>query len=253
MIATIMTVTPAASQTNHEARVDEIDAKDLRESGQDTRARVLQAALDIFCEKGYGASVDDIARRAGVVKQTLYHHCGSKGNLFRDAFGEVIRTMTVGLLDTSGPVREGLLRFTVSFEAEMASERGTALHRMMHYEMARFPELAQAIHASWMTGRDAIIRLLRAAMARGELREDDPDFAADVFMSLLVGGKDRSQMLSEAGKAAELETWGVRVVDVFLRAYAVEPAQKTKQKEKAKDAKGMLSGLCRTRPAQKQK
>ena len=95
----------------------------------ETRARILEAALDTFCEKGYSACVDDIARRAGVVKQTLYHHYGSKESLFREALTGLVNVLLVDLGTRSGSLREDLLRFAESFQAQAMSEQGLALHR----------------------------------------------------------------------------------------------------------------------------
>ena len=51
---------------------------------EQTRARILQAALAQFSAKGFaGARVDVIARQAGVNKRMLYHYFGHKADLFR--------------------------------------------------------------------------------------------------------------------------------------------------------------------------
>lgn len=57
-----------------------------------TRLLLLQAACEEFAEKGIaGARVDVIARRAGINKQALYYHFGSKNNLFREALEDRFR------------------------------------------------------------------------------------------------------------------------------------------------------------------
>lgn len=54
-----------------------------RNSSLGTRTSILAAALDEFADKGYdGARVDEIAMRAGVNKNNLYHHFGNKDDLF---------------------------------------------------------------------------------------------------------------------------------------------------------------------------
>ena len=50
------------------------------------RERVLRAATRSFLAHGYGSSVDYIAKRAGVAKQTVYHHFPSKAELFEQVF-----------------------------------------------------------------------------------------------------------------------------------------------------------------------
>lgn len=54
-----------------------------RESSRQTREMILNGALAEFAEKGFdGARIDEIALRAGVNKNLLYHHYGSKDGLF---------------------------------------------------------------------------------------------------------------------------------------------------------------------------
>lgn len=55
----------------------------LRETGDETRERILEGALQEFSEKGFdGARIDQIALRSGVNKNLLYHHYGNKDGLF---------------------------------------------------------------------------------------------------------------------------------------------------------------------------
>ncbi|MFM0501755.1 TetR/AcrR family transcriptional regulator [Paraburkholderia caffeinilytica] len=55
-----------------------------RKSSDGTRKIILDAALEVFSEKGYdGARVDEIALRTGLNKNVLYHHFGNKDELFK--------------------------------------------------------------------------------------------------------------------------------------------------------------------------
>lgn len=186
----------------------------------DTRERIRTAALSAFCDKGYGACVDDIARRAGVVKQTLYHHYGSKDRLFLEALTGLVNELLVDLVARSGSVREDLLRFAESFQTKTLSEQGLALHRMLVAESPRFPELARAVHASWQVAAVELTRLLREAMDRGELRQDDVDFAADMLLSMLTGTQRDLHLLGMAPSAPQPAARIPQIVDCFLRAYA---------------------------------
>ncbi len=187
----------------------------------DTRARILEAALDTFCEKGYGACVDDIARRAGVVKQTLYHHYGSKESLFREALTGLVNVLLVDLGARSGSLREDLLRFAESFQGQAMSAQGLALHRMLVAESPRFPELARAVFEVWQLAGAELARLLREGMERGELRQDDPEFAAEMLISLLTGTQRDLLLLGMPVTCPEQSDRMVRIVDCFLRAYAM--------------------------------
>src|SRR5918997_7094843 len=63
---------------------EEVPARPVsRESSRKTREMILDGALAEFSEKGFdGARIDEIALRAGVNKNLLYHHYGSKDGLF---------------------------------------------------------------------------------------------------------------------------------------------------------------------------
>ena len=89
----------------------------------DTRGRLICAASEAFFADGYRASMDDIATRAGVAKQTLYNHFASKDVLF----GEVVRISTQGILVSldgdGGDLRATLIRFAIAFRATALGAR----------------------------------------------------------------------------------------------------------------------------------
>lgn len=190
----------------------------------DTREKILAAALDVFCEKGYGACVDDIARRAGVVKQTLYHHFGSKDELFRQALQGLADELLVDLARRNGALRDDLLRFAEFYRAKAFGEQGLALLRMIVAESQRFPELSRAVYeAGILPAWQALGKLLKEAMRRGELRRDDPDFAADMLLSMLAG-QERSRRLFGGAEPGDSDAArSAQIVDCFLRAFAPEP------------------------------
>lgn len=61
-------------------------AKKIALQGEQTRALILEAAVELFGERGYHAtSINQIAKRAGVVQSALHHHFGSKEKLLNSA------------------------------------------------------------------------------------------------------------------------------------------------------------------------
>ena len=71
-----------------------------RVAGQIDRAKneaILDAASDVIFERGLSAPLDEIARRAGVSKQTIYNHYGSKVDLMRALIERRARTITAPL------------------------------------------------------------------------------------------------------------------------------------------------------------
>jgi AcrR family transcriptional regulator len=56
-----------------------------------TRRALLDAGLELFCERGYAdVGVDEIAAQAGVTSGALYHHFASKAGLFRGVYDELV-------------------------------------------------------------------------------------------------------------------------------------------------------------------
>jgi AcrR family transcriptional regulator len=68
-----------------------------RIAGQIDRTKyeaILEAASDVIFERGLSAPLDEIARRAGVSKQTIYNHYGSKVDLMRALIERRARSIT---------------------------------------------------------------------------------------------------------------------------------------------------------------
>jgi TetR/AcrR family transcriptional repressor of mexJK operon len=186
----------------------------------ENRARVLRAASRSFLRHGYHTSVDEIARRAGVAKQTLYHHFPSKDQLFKEVACDLAKHVLVGLEAEPVDVRTGLLRFGLAYRRRVLCAEGLAMFRTLTAEVPRFKALAKAIYAG---GAGEMVRrlsaYLRKAMNTGALRRDDPEFAAELFLSMLAGHERVRRLYGIAnGTQAEALRTG-RIVDCFLRAF----------------------------------
>jgi AcrR family transcriptional regulator len=197
----------------------------------DSRSRIVEAATAAFLEEGYRASVDRIAARAGVAKQTFYNHFPRKD----DVFGEVVRLGTAQILvalDGDGaPLRERLRRFAVAFRERVLSAEGLAFFRAVVAEAPRLPELSAAFHAN---GPAQTLRRLAAvleeAMAAGELRRDDPMFAAQMLAGMLIEGERTRRLFCDKPLAPPKAAEAARILDTFLRAYAPDAAESKRSK-----------------------
>src|SRR6266480_597688 len=139
------------------------------------RDAILAAALDEFSARGFAAArLEDVARRAGVAKGTIYLHFANKEALFQ----ELVRTMLgplVATLDqlraTDLPIRTVLERFADLFVTGIYGTRRRDVVHLVISEGARFPKLAEFYYREVVErGMAAMRALLERAIARGEIR-----------------------------------------------------------------------------------
>lgn len=189
----------------------------------ETRRRLLEAAMEAFLEEGYRASMDRIAARAGVARQTLYNHFPAKETLFAEAVRTAIQSVLVTLESEDGDLRANLIRFAAAYREKVLCPVGMAMFRTLVAEAPRFPELARNFFAAGPQQTIAqLARFLEKAMDRGELRRDDPALAAEMLTGMLSNyDRLRSLINLETDVPAD-PSKAERVIDCFLRAYAPE-------------------------------
>ncbi len=151
----------------------------------------MSAALDEFSTRGFEAArLDDVARRAGVAKGTIYLYFHDKESLFQ----ELIRAMLTPLVGTIEAMGEAELplavladRIVELFVREVYETRRKDVIRLMISEGRRFPKLAEFYYHEVLSRIIAAVRsLLRRAAARGEVPEALADFPQIVAAPGLV-------------------------------------------------------------------
>ncbi len=191
----------------------------------DRHQRMRDAARTLWLEHGYAISMDAVAKLAGCSKQTVYAHFGSKEGLFRLVVGDLVESIAANLDDGDGDLRARLLAFARSHADTLSETETTARRRLLIAEAQRFPREAAALLQG---GAEAICarlaRVFATAMARGEMRRDDPAAAAELFMGLCSGIELDRHLLGQPRRRTPQarRAWAVRAVDAFLRAYTPE-------------------------------
>ncbi len=152
-----------------------------RPRSSERREAILAAALDEFSSRGFEAArLEDVARRAGVAKGTIYLYFRDKENLFQ----ELIRTMLtplVGTIEAMGqadvPLPMLADRIVDLFVSQVYETRRKDVVRLMISEGRRFPKLAEFYYREVLSRIIAAMRaLLGRAAARGEVPEGLADF-----------------------------------------------------------------------------
>ncbi|SMC23797.1 transcriptional regulator, TetR family [Andreprevotia lacus DSM 23236] len=188
----------------------------------DSVDRVLEAARQLFCEEGFRASIDKVAERAGVARQTVYNRFGSKTELFRAVIQRVCTDLHETLEARDGALREQLIDFSLHFRAHVMSAENISAHRALVAEVPRFPELANALLENGpCRTRDQLAALLSHEMSAGRLLVADPIEAAEFLLEVVVGFDHTRILFGGLPPLPEQERGKVeRIVDTFLRAYA---------------------------------
>lgn len=107
------------------------------DKGRETVARILEAAKDVFAEKGFaGARVDEIAERAGVNKAALYYHIGDKKSLYASAIHDIIGTAAMRLsgIETAKTPEEKMRTYIRTLAT--AFDENPQMPRLMMRELA---------------------------------------------------------------------------------------------------------------------
>jgi AcrR family transcriptional regulator len=162
----------AASLQQHATTPQRVSARQQRSAAR--REAILAAALDEFAASGFAAArLDDVAKRAGVAKGTIYLYFRDKQSLFQ----ELVRAMLTPLVGTiealsAADVPLSALADTIVdlFVREVFETRRKDVIRLMISEGPRFPELAEFYFREVLSRIIAAVRaLLTRAAARGEV------------------------------------------------------------------------------------
>jgi AcrR family transcriptional regulator len=141
------------------------------------REAITAAALDEFIARGFAATrLDDVAKRAGVAKGTIYLHFTDKEALFQ----ELVRTALVPLAGrlmalplAGGSARAILESFAENFVREVALTRRGDIVRLIIAEGPRFPSLAEFYYREVVErGIAGMRKLIEYGIARGEIRHE---------------------------------------------------------------------------------
>ena len=190
--------------------------------------QVLEGARQVFLSDGFeGASVDDIAKAAGVSKATLYSYFTDKRLLFMQvAKTECARQAdhAIEAIDMEAPVRQVLRDIAIEMMDFITSQFGKRIFRICVGESDRFPELGREFYESGpMMVRNRLVEYFKEAVAKGELQITDFELAADQFHELCKADLFPRMVFNMADEFTKEEKLRVvdGAVDMFMARYGV--------------------------------
>ena len=160
----------------------------LNSLANNTRARILETATDLFAEKGYaGTYVREIVEKAGVSKPALYYYFKSKEGLFyailewaTDAQREILNEV----FEASGTVQE---RFVFLYRRLYEGiQEYQSLYKMIHGLIYGPPQGAPEYDFYKYQAEMfvAVKRIYAEGLTAGEIKEADEDEVAFLVLSL---------------------------------------------------------------------
>jgi AcrR family transcriptional regulator len=186
---------------------------------------ILDAASDVLAERGLGAPIEAIARRAGVSKQTIYNQFGGKTALIEALVARRVSLITAPLR-VPGAAEQPIETLTALARTliEIVSNcRVYALMRVTVQGAGAMPELAKAVfEAGPLTTRALIADFLATETQAGRMAVDDTMQAAEIFAGMCTGHLQLRALLglevnADPDRIAQLAR---TVTERFFRAYA---------------------------------
>jgi AcrR family transcriptional regulator len=156
------------------------------------RPEIIAAAIDLFAEKGYAATrLDDVAKRAGVSKGTLYLYFASKDELFKALVGELLIVNVAsleGMIDLyPGPTIDIVDIIIDTIHRLVLKTKVVMLPKLIIAEASNFPELARFYNDEVVQRvMRAVMRIVARGVARGEFRDLPLEAVGPPFMGPIL-------------------------------------------------------------------
>ena len=187
-------------------------------------AQIIEAAIEVLAEQGLsGVRLEEIARRAGIAKGTIYLYFDSKDAVFQ----AVVRHTILEEMDRlaaaprEGTAEERFRRLLEDFWTFVRTPRFQTVYRLVAGELHRYPELAR-FYTREVSGRvsGALARILQEGIDAGEFREMDVAATAQMPIALCIKQSvwcERRQLLDTPGSRSDDQVLQ-DVLDFCLRA-----------------------------------
>jgi AcrR family transcriptional regulator len=198
---------------------------------EDRPTEIVDAAMDLFAEKGFAnTNLNDVAKRAGVVKGTLYRYFDTKESVFRAVVQQALATHLQDLEKAAAAFDGSLAEFVPMLLKRAANRLGNArlpgIARMVLTESRVFPDLAAVWHDELVTRMLALITgLIVKAQDRGEVRPGDPKlYAFSILGPMAMGVLFHEVFGSSRSTAPDLDKLAAQHAETIMRGLSTSPS-----------------------------
>jgi TetR/AcrR family transcriptional regulator, mexJK operon transcriptional repressor len=199
-----------------------------REEAARRAERLIEVAANMFLERGFDAtSMEAVAEKAGIAKPTLYAWYRDKSELFTAVLRREIEHFLAPLgrrqHDLEGTDAETALTEIGRHVIAVGWSPGAlAVSRIITVQAERFPELGRLAHEEgWVAAVKQVARVLAHYVEQKEISIGDPELAADMFLSLVLGRPRLRRPLRQPRTREAMEKRVQAAVRLFLEGVRV--------------------------------
>ncbi len=217
-------------------------ARPKNANGQRTRQAILDAALDLFADKGFfGTSLRDVAAAVGVRESALYNYFAGKDALFDALLEAHQHTKTERLTALAeGPIADGralLEQLAADTLKGFVEPREQKLFRILMSDGVRLAKVGRInLYERMARGRDRLHEILRRLIREGWLRRADPAVLGIAFISPLIMWRQLHAIGADLPMIRNPRKFARQHVDHFLLG-AAAPAPPTRPGRPRRSAK----------------
>ncbi len=186
----------------------------LQARAEATRRRIIDSAVDLFIELGYGETgLADVLQRAGVSKGAFYYHFDSKEAVAAAIIAEFDRRVGAAIdehYDAASPSLESIVAGTFAVQALMHTDRMTQVGHTLCQALHQISTASAQVYLGWT---ERFTDMVKSAVAAGELSGDvHPEELADAIWTGMLGCNLISAAIGDDPYARLARSWRV-----FLR------------------------------------
>ena len=187
---------------------------------EDTRTKILQAALQLFAKRGYdGTTTKDLARSAGVAEGTLFRHFANKKAILVEVATEGWVDILTDLLTELSEMGNYKAVAQVMRRRLLNMRKNSDLMRVCFVEAQYHPELKESIQVEVIDKMtDVAEAFFETAMERGIYRQMNPKIVAKVFLGIFaIAGFSEQTILDPNASPQAMQEMAEGISDIFLR------------------------------------
>ena len=192
---------------------------------KDTKERILEAALEMFSQKGYaGTNIRELTASLGLVKSSMYRHFKSKEEIWNTLLDEMIAYYGArfGSPENLPPIPdslEGLVAMTRHMtDVTIHDEKIIMTRKLLSIEQFRDERARDLATKHFLTGlKEMFTHIFTGMMDKGLLRKDDPEMLAFAYtapISALIHWCDREPEKTEEAMA-QIEAFSRHFVKTY--------------------------------------